>query len=268
MYSKFNLKLDSEFEVKLTEYLDAGKALYNKFEPDARKSLEKFIYTNGHINGTAMKENWFQMEDVDVFISHAHQDTDNVKAFAGWLHEEFGLTSFIDSCVWGYCNDLLKEMDNEYCKNEDTPTYDYNKRNYTTSHVHTMLSCALTEMIDRTECIMFYNSPESIILKEELKNTVESKTGSPWIYYELAMTSLVKYTEPDRFKMKERHFAHKELLAESIEVEYDVEKYLKDMSLISSKDLAEWHNQKQRFQGAHSLDILYDYIIKRDQDKI
>lgn len=66
--------------------------------------------------------------------------------------------------------------------------------------------------------------------------------------------------------MKERHFAHKELLAESIvEVEYDVEKYLKDMRLISSKDLAEWYNQKQRFQGRHSLDILYDYMIRRDK---
>lgn len=98
MYSKFNLKVNSEFEEELTEYLEAGKALYNRFEPNARKSLEKFIYTNGNINGTAMKDNWFQMEDVDVFISHAHQDIDNVKAFAGWLHEKFGLTSFIDSC--------------------------------------------------------------------------------------------------------------------------------------------------------------------------
>ena len=64
------------------------------YEEMAKKSLEEFIYDNGHIDGDSMKSNWFQMENVDIFISHSHQDITKVKAFAGWLYDEFKLTAF------------------------------------------------------------------------------------------------------------------------------------------------------------------------------
>ena len=82
----------------------------------------------------------------------------------------------------GYCDDLLRQIDNEHCKKEDGKTYDYNLRNYTTSHVHMMLSTALTEMIDKTECIMFYNTPNSVSLADDLetqKNEKRKVTLSP-----------------------------------------------------------------------------------------
>ncbi|MCC5439660.1 hypothetical protein [Clostridium botulinum] len=46
-------------------------------------------------------------------------------------------------------------IDNNYCFNKDTETYDYIKRNYSTSHVYIMLSTALSMMIDRAESIFF-----------------------------------------------------------------------------------------------------------------
>ena len=168
MYSKYSIEISNSFyNRELNRHLETGKKIYQKHEEMAKKSLKEFIYDNGHIDGDSMKSNWFQMENVDIFISHSHQDITKVKAFAGWLYDEFKLTAFIDSCVWGYCNDLLQQIDDEYCKKKDGKTYDYNLRNYTTSHVHMMLATALTEMIDNTECIMFYNTPNSVLLADD-----------------------------------------------------------------------------------------------------
>ena len=135
MYSKFNLKISSLYDSELNEHLESGRKIYNNHKEQAKKSLKEFICDNGHIDGTNMKDNWFQMEDVDVFISHSHQDIIKVQAFAGWLYDEFGLTAFIDSCVWGYCDELLRQIDDTYCKESDK-TYSYKLRNYTTSHVY------------------------------------------------------------------------------------------------------------------------------------
>ena len=198
MYSKFNLKISSLYDDELKKHLESGRKIYNNHKEQAKKNLKEFICDNGRIDGTSMKDHWFQMEDVDVFISHSHQDIIKVQAFAGWLYDEFGLTAFIDSCVWGYCDELLKQIDDTYCKESDE-TYSYELRNYTTSHVHIMLSTALTEMINKTECIIFYNTPNSVSLVDDLqtiKKQKEKVTLSPWIYHELAMTSLVKICKP------------------------------------------------------------------------
>ena len=82
-----------------------------------------------------------------------------------------------------------------------------------TSHVHMMLDTALTEMIDNTECIMFYNTPNSVLLADDLqkiKNEKKKVTLSPWIYHELAMTSLVRICKPSRtIQLLENALVHK-----------------------------------------------------------
>lgn len=239
MYSKFNLSISKYFyNSELNKHLESGKKIYESHKALATKSLKEFIYDNGHIDGSAMKSNWFQIKDVDVFISHSHQDITKVKAFAGWLYDEFNLTAFIDSCVWGYCDDLLKQIDNEYCKQEDGKTYDYNLRNYTTSHVHMMLSTALTEMIDKTECIMFYNTPNSVSLKNEKKKV----TLSPWIYHELATTSLVRICKPTRIIPILEHVDINKTYSErnNISIEYNIDEYLKEMITVESDELISW----------------------------
>lgn len=117
MYSKFDLDISPSFyNMELNSHLETGKHIYEKQEESVKKSLEEFIYQNGHINGSAVKDNWFPVENVDIFISHSHQDISKVKAFAGWLYDEFKLTTFIDSCAWGYCDELLRQIDDKYCK--------------------------------------------------------------------------------------------------------------------------------------------------------
>lgn len=137
MYSKYNLEInDSFYNNEINKHLESGRKIFEKYGKMARDNLTKFIYGNGHIDGKSMKDSWFQMEDVNIFISHSHTDLTKVKAFAGWIYDTFKLKVFIDSCVWGYCDDLLLEIDNRYCKNKDKNSYNYKLRNYTTSHVH------------------------------------------------------------------------------------------------------------------------------------
>ena len=278
MYSKFNLTIsDAFYSNELKNHLEIGQSIFEKHETQAKKNLKEFICDNEHIDGSEMKSNWFQIEDVDIFISHSHQDITKVKAFAGWLYDEFNLTAFIDSCAWGYCNDLLGQIDNNYCKKGDGKTYDYNLRNYTTSHVHMMLSVALSEMINNTECIMFYNTPNSISLPEDLKKIKEEHkrvTLSPWIYYELAMTSLVKKRKPNRtISLCENYLSHKAFSEKNnINIQYDVDKYLKDMISIEENELNSWKEfylkfinnsnngsvpSSVKYNCVHPLDVLY-----------
>lgn len=282
MYSKFDLKISSFlYNSELNKHLEVGKKIYNNHREQAKKNLKKFIYDNGHIDGTSMKDNWFQMEDVDVFISHSHQDIIKVQAFAGWLYDEFGLKAFIDSCVWGYCDELLKQIDDTYCKKSDNKTYSYELRNYTTSHVHIMLSTALTEMINKTECIMFYNTPNSVSLVDDLcaiKKQKKKVTLSPWIYHELAMTSLVKICKPERkIPILEDVIVHN-VFAErnTINVEYNVDTYLNDMVLLEENELKNWKKFYQilihqldgedipyisGYEDIFSLDVLYNLPV-------
>ena len=278
MYSKYELIISDFFYNKeLNRHIESGKKIYNRHEKMARKALKEFIYDNGHIDGTSMKNNWFQMEEVDVFISHSHRDVNKVQAFAGWLYDEFGLTAFIDSCVWGYCDELLKQIDDMYCKKKEDKTYNYNLRNYTTSHVHIMLSTALTEMIDKTECIMFYNTPNSISLGDDISVLQKEKkkvTLSPWIYHELAMTSFIRKSKPNRennlIKSRIIHNAYSE--NNTINIEHGVDEYLDKMITISNKELKMWENYYsilsnklvgddiswlQEHEDIYPLDVLY-----------
>ena len=268
MYSKFDLKISDDFyNNELSHYLKSGQEIYKEHENTVKKSLREFIYKNGHIDGTSMKNHWFQMEDVDIFLSHSHQDINKVQALAGWLYDEFGLTAFIDSCVWGYCVELLKEIDDDYCKNSDGKSYAYNLRNYTTSHVHIMLSTALTEMIDKTECIMFYNTPNSISLAEDvatLKKEKKKVTLSPWIYHELAMTSLLE-SKPKREKAILESVLHKAFNTDSLpNIEHEVGKYLNDMEPLEGVELREWkrnYHSVPEYKDVHALDVLYAMLF-------
>ena len=169
MYTKFNYSpAGSFYNQVINPCLEHGRAIYKKHEEEVHNCLAQYITEDGVINGTALKEHWFSISKKDVFISHSHDDINKVIAFAGWLHDAFGLEAFIDSCSWGYCDDLLNRIDKRYCYKPKTNTYDYDLRNYTTSHVHMMLSTALTEMIYNTECIIFFNTPQSINMASEL----------------------------------------------------------------------------------------------------
>lgn len=263
MYSKFNYSPSISFyNSTLNRYLTKGNEIFQKHEAEVQDCLSRYITEDGVINGSDLKEHWFSISDKDIFISHSHKDINRVKAFAGWIYETFGLEAFIDSCSWGYCDELLNKIDKKYCYKPKTKTYDYDMRNYTTSHVHMMLSTALSEMMDKTECVIFFNTPNSINMADELdKVKKKEKTVSPWIYHELSMTTLLRETEPVRKKVILEHF---EKRADGFRVEYDVTKLLSELTVLTDSNLLLWQSEWQKRPiklKEEALDVLYQIVF-------
>lgn len=155
MFSKF--RLDKIQLADFKEYKNTGDEIYKIFRSEIYRDLQNFIDEDGYIDGRMLQDNWFSTKsEYDVFLSHSHDDEEIAVALAGFLQKRLGLSTFIDSCLWGYSNDLLRKIDERYCLYSDRTSFDYDKRNYSTSHVHMMLSIALSEMMDQCEAIFFF----------------------------------------------------------------------------------------------------------------
>lgn len=193
MYRGF--KLPQGFDKK--EYFVKGQELYESNKKKVQNKINSFIAVDGSIDAVKMQEDWFPLINADVFISHSHNDEKTAIAFAGWLFEKFGIAAFVDSCIWGNANDLLEKLDTRYSWTDDKrESYNYTKVKNSTSHVHMMLITALSKMIDKTECLFFLKTPNAIIPSQ-----VKDQTLSPWIYYEIAMTQLIRQHIPERRKI-------------------------------------------------------------------
>lgn len=269
MFAKFNYSPSGYFyNSEINRHLTKGSELFATHEKEVQECLGEYITEDGVINGTALKEHWFSISHKDIFISHSHCDLNRVKAFAGWLYECFGLEAFIDSCSWGYCDDLLNKIDKKYCYDPKRKTYDYQLRNYTTSHVHMMLSTALTEMMDNTECVIFFNTPNSINMADELekieKKSKKETTISPWIYHELSMTTMLRSKRPQRKEKIIEHFAQD--ARDRLTIQYDVKKALEEMITLTDTALSQWNdNWKKRpiKVPEEALDELYKIVFPK-----
>jgi hypothetical protein len=225
-------------------------------KPDLKTKLLKMIrsssLTSEALNADSIWNEWFPEIKADVFISHSSKDASLAKSLASWLKQHHQLTSFIDSEIWGHSDELLKELDNEYCLNHGGETYSYEKRNGSTAHVHMMLSYALTRMIDRTECFIFLESHNSATAKESVNGTY-----SPWIFHELATVDTIEPKEPTRLVRKSAS-QRDEVVTESFSLKIKYPLLGKRLREIDSSDLSSWAASAQRSQ-AHSLDLLYQW---------
>jgi len=175
------------------------KTIDTKFLENRRRlliypTLRKYIVGDGKtLDGDALKKEVSPTDKhhYDIFISHSHNDLELVTKFAAYLEKECGLSVFLDSYAWKSADALLKRIDDDYCKTNDGKHYIYKRRNYSTSHVHAMLSMAILEMIDKTQCSVFVESENTLKLSN-LKPTTKAETLSPWIYEELCMMKYVR----------------------------------------------------------------------------
>ncbi len=260
MYRGFNLLLEKNpfRERNFEDFKKVGLNSFSSQKTSIEEKINSFVRNDGSLDGSMMKANWFPQIEADIFISHSHKDEKLAIALAGWLQETFGLTAFIDSCVWGYADELQTMIDDEYCYQKETNTYNYQNRNYTTSHIHMMLSVALTQMIDNTECLFFLNTPNSIT-----PNAIINQTLSPWIYSEIAMSRLIRKKE-----LKEHRYV---ALMESrrafteggtLNVRYDLP--IDHLTDIRANHLKQWMkvwNMGSQNSKYRALDILYNQII-------
>ncbi|MBO7593691.1 MAG: hypothetical protein J6T12_01875 [Salinivirgaceae bacterium] len=251
MYRGFKIE-DIDNIIDVSYYYQSGLTVFNKYETKVKNALDYYIIGNGIIDGTAIQNHWFpQVDDCNVFISHSHQDRHLAIALAGWLEETFGLTSFVDSCIWGYANELLKDIDNNYCRNVNSRTYNYNRRNYSTSHVHMMLNMALMQMIDKTECLFFLNTPNSICLDD-----IETCTLSPWIYSEIGISQMIKKNPPKRRGRKTFSKIEKAKINDSVDFKYNLD--LSHLKCIDDAIFNRWAESDLR--GGDALDALYEIV--------
>lgn len=218
---------------------------------DAQKTqiqnINTIIRPDGVIDGSSLQANWFPQVSCDVFISHSHKDQKLAIALAGWLYSTFQLTSFIDSCLWGYISDLSKMIDDKYCLHDGS--YDYNELQQSNAHIHMILNMALMQMIDGTECLFFLNTPRSLNL-----NDIGSSTCSPWIYSELGISKVIRRRTPHRFRSVQKSFSN---MNESLVMKHKVS--LSHLSKVTVSDLREWGECCHRIQK-EALDYLYKHI--------
>lgn len=273
MYRGFNLSLDREL-TQFEAYRATGERFMKKRWPELEPNLAKLSGSDA-IDGDKIMQDWFRQVDADVFISHSHNDLRLAHGFAGYLHKELGLTPFVDSFVWSSADRLLKEFDDLYCLSEPGSgyRYEYKKRNYSTSHVHMMLAASLSEVIDRCECIIFLNTPESIEVKDA-KEKAEEKTASPWIYHELNTSRLIRRKSPSRprFAKKMAQREHVAMDSVSLEMHVNYKAPLAHLASIGVVDIGAWQVDVRKARetlghsmaGAMALDVLYDQV--RDPD--
>lgn len=177
----------NDFENYVDEY---EKAIKNDKEK-IKEKIDSFEIKNEK-DGNKIQANWFPEIKADVFISHSHADKQLAKALGEYIFQNTNLKSFIDYEVWGYSNELLKSIDNNYCKFENSDLYSYKLRNHSTSHVHMMLSVALMQMISKCQYFIFLDTPNSNENNNTLiKNNYINETNSPWIYNELMITKII-----------------------------------------------------------------------------
>lgn len=258
MYRGFNLVLSFTDE----DLFQKGRTLNAQNKLKVKNTLNDFIAPDGSLNGSEIQRNWFSQLDADVFISHSHKDEKVAITLVGWLLENFGIKAFADSCIWGYSNDLLKMIDNKYCLNPNGTSYNYLKRNFSTSHVHIMLTTALNMMIDKTECLFFLNTPNSITASD-----VVFKTESPWIYSEIAISQMICRKIPQRREIHEKQYFYKGgELNESLKVKYELN--LAHLSEITKDNMVIWavlYKLKKKFYDAGlALDCLYELNPPKD----
>lgn len=251
MYTGFNLKFERYFtEPQEKYYFDKGKELFKQYSNQVEQKLEELILDNGNIDGGKMQSNWFPSVKADIFLSHSHKNEKDAIALSGYLYDKLGIRTFVDSCIWGYSADLLKKLDEEFCK-MDNGYYDYNKRNFTTSNVHMMLSTALNKMMDKTECLFFLNTPDSISFKEG----VRSATLSPWIYAEIEASKIIRHKKLSEYRTtrsQTRMYAKGGvILNESIQFPID----LTHLTRLNQSDIGTWIAEYQNEE--FPLDLLY-----------
>lgn len=237
-----------------TDYLSLfmrGLENFKESKKSIRSALSSYIRPDGRIDGSAMMSDWFPAVSSHVFLSHSSADKKLAIAFSQWLFENFKIKAFIDSTVWGYADNLLEIIDDTFAWRPDKNDYNYDLRNRTTAFVHNLLSASLSNMIDKCECLMFLNSPNSII-----PDPYREETASPWIFYELQQSAVIR-----KHKERTRYFSDSTILAEARDFKVSLPAKTDYLTRLNGQNLLDWRDiASLKGTWGHpqkSLDLLY-----------
>ena len=248
-----------------SEWSDSDVASYKAKKDNIAIRLEEYLMNgNNLLDAEKIQQSVFPETEIDVFISHSHNDEEQAIRIALSL-EKIGLKPFVDSCVWGYADELLKKIDNKFCIPPGWENYSYALRNRTTTNVHLILNAALQQMIHRSELFVFLGTESSIKIDEYMSDT--ERLSSPWIFSELMFAQNVKRTERKQLELGglESYGKLNEAVFDSKPLEF---RYLLPQSTYSMdyKQFIEWlssYSQPEapdsirRIRGFEHIDKLY-----------
>ena len=247
---------------KFSDYYRAGLKIYKKHKKVINDSLMNYLNPDGSLSEKDIENDWFPKIDAHIFLSHSHLDLDFVISFAGWLYEKFQIEAFIDSLVWRDSDKLLQAIDNRYCvssrdDNGAIKTYEYKLRNKSTSNVYMILYTALMKMIDRTECLMFINTPSALKWEEMIPE--KSASESPWIYGELLASKLIR----NRSRKNHRDWFQKEYFEHAsenyVDLAFEYTFDIKHLIKITDSDLEIFEEKEILYQNPFdALDGFYN----------
>lgn len=266
MFAGFNLKLEENELIKFSNYEDIGREQVSRFKANFQDTIKKYLM-DGIVDGTSIEKDWFPQIKADIFISHSHVDEKKTYGLAGWLYKNFGLISFIDSCVWGNIDDLLEMINKEYSDKRDDGSgvylYNHKKCNTASKHVNTMLMVALQKMIDKTEVTILLNTSNSI---SKYDKVYEDVTYSPWINVEIICTQLVRRKPLKTYRNKGNLFYEsREILKHAdneFRVKYDIS--LEHLEDINIHTLQVWKKEYDDNKVDYPLDYLYSLVFKEE----
>ena len=188
---------------------------------------------------------------------HSHNDQELALILAGWLKDKFDLKVFVDEVIWGSADELLKAIDNQFCRKKDG-TYDYSKRNLTTSHVHAMLTTAILNSIDNSETVIFMNTDNSVPKVESTIQENGQYTLSPWIYEEIIATTVLR----KRDWLEHRDTPIYEFAEKLPQISYKLP--LEHLKEISINDLRLWEENYNRAKMARKE--IYGGLFEKNPD--
>lgn len=266
MYKAFHFKEVSDLQAFISsrdskDYKGIGEKLFEGQKQIVKESLDEFYIEENVLDGQKLMDDWFPKIKAHVFLSHSHADKEFIDSMAGFLFEEFGLISFIDSVVWGYADELLKKVD-EHCYDPISKTYNYFLRNKTTSNIYLMLNNALYNMIDSTECVIFIDTPNSV---KKISEILTDKTYSPWIYSELNLISKVRIIRPKRVLIKgfeKRSYSLDESFTESLQIAHDISTQLEALNDLHFSDISTLIGRKLKEKGRQSAEFYLDFLYE------
>lgn len=270
MFAKFHLKNIPLY--KYETYFEVGKNSFNKFNTEIMNTLESMVKQQEVFDGDFIKTSWFNTtKRFDVFLSHAHEDSQLAISFAGFLYEELGLTAFIDSQIWGNYLKLYSIFERKYKFNDEI------KKIACFNHINSMLSVALIEMMDNTESVIFMNTPRSVILYEEMEKSREQGIliQSSWIYKEISMASFLRQKTLEEHRVGKGYWsgekvsnAFKSINDKKFKFVYDVAEKLKDFREITAADFDVVVKKREKMHSEalnkiNALDYLYHDVGMR-----
>ncbi|SFO17809.1 hypothetical protein SAMN05444369_1123 [Capnocytophaga haemolytica] len=243
MFVGFNLKHRRISFDKNNECYSSGMRTQELCKRLIYIKMIEYIKGNKVLNAESIMNYCFPKKKYHIFLSHSHNDLELAQMIADVLKAKHNLDVFIDSNIWLNYIDILNLVVKEYYLNNN------DKILQAASHIQMMLMDSLNYMIDKTECLFFLNTPNSV----PLKDNINSYTYSTWIFSEIEIAKIIRRIQPKRHNNFTKYFSES-LGYRELKIVYKLG--LENLISLSEDDFIKWINEKEN-TPEDALDSLY-----------